>query len=342
MRTWIGGLGLTVLALAASPRGAGAADAPAEKPAVDTKVLLDRLKSRATEWMNARKSLVVQCWNCEGTGSVRQLSGGRVVRSTCSGCKGAGKRYSKELGRKVLYEMRSPAWRARPTAQDEAGQNFASWKLSDSALVAPTTWRWDHAELVDDTHGLVFAFEGEDPTAKSSRWILVTDAGRSSSWYLWTEEPDGAWPEPGTLADTKFGPIPKLRSLALEAAIEKVTAANRPAEKGESERVLRLVLAPPEKAPPEASSTDVVRRDAIAYVRGIWGAMPTDYATIQMTFMATWQDRFGEREQRPAWQVSMDWVTFSRIRWENLTDEQAFALFVVKQEKHDGWRIVRR
>lgn len=341
MRTWIGGLGLLVLVLAGAPRGAAAADAPPEKAAAE-KVLLDRLKARAAEWLNARKALVVQCWNCEGTGSVRQFSGGRIVTSQCSGCKGAGKRYSKELGRKILYEMRSPTWRARPNSQDEAGSNFASWKLSDSALVAPKTWKWDRAELVDETHGLAFALEGDDPTPKSSRWILVTDAGRSSTWYLWTEASDGPWPDVVPLTPAAYSPIPKLRGIALDAAIEKIAAVNRPTAKGEDGRRLGLVLEPPEKAPPAASSREVVERDSIAYVRGIWAAMPSDYGSIQMTFMATWQDKFGERERRPAWQVSMDWTTFDKIRWENLTEAQAFALFTVKEERHTGWRIVGR
>lgn len=329
------GIGALVVLALISPMSARAEDAPPPAPAPKPaeRLLIERLKDRALEWMNARRQMLITCPTCDGYGATRW-------QRPCGSCGGSGRKYAKDSGRKVFHDMRSPAWRARASAKDEAGQEFGALKIGDAATVSPKSWRWVSGELVDDTHGLSVIVEGSGTAVTTRRWVLATENGRAT-WFLWTEVADGPWPA-GRAAPEEPAPepLPKPLELELTAALHKTPATYRPRRMEQAAGVLVLTLAPPDG--PKRPTDATIVTDAIAYARAVLGGFPSQWTAVRLRFLARFQDRFGERSDLPVWRAGMDAETYRKVRWENLTETQAWDLFDRAPEQHDGWTLIGR
>lgn len=349
MRRRVGSVALVVALACVGQAGSSAEDAtsPAQPSAEEAKALT-ALKRRVGEWMAARRGLLDECPNCNGSGRITSVVGPRAVARTCGRCEGAGKAFSKVLGRKLLYDLRSPAWRLRPNAQAEADAEFKALRIADGARLCPKSWTWERGELVDADHAIAYVFEGADSVARPSQWILATDPRtKAATWFLWMEVADGRWPDPTTgpagnpAAPPAGEPIPQLQDILVEGALRKAPLQFTVTKREHAATVLRLALALPD-VPPASRIDGMVVTDAIAVVRAVWPALKSDWTDVRLTFDAPHQDRFGERKPLTLWTVSMAYATFERIHWDNLSDGDAFALFQATREEHEGWTPVTR
>lgn len=320
VRAWSRIAGAVVL-LVASGAFAGdpvapapAAAAPLTKEQTDS---LARLKVRVAEWMSTRGRLV-------------HIEGG--VRS-----------FDGNVGRKVLYEMRSPTWRKRDTSRDEATAEFRTWRLADAWKIAPRKFKYTRGELVDARHALAFVIEGLDNVARTSRWVLDAEDGKKPDWFLWMEAGDGPWPTSNQAPaaapnEGDCDEVPEIQGLAIDALLEKSGMKAKVDGKSRCGRTLVIALTYREDA---TGVESLVEGDAIAAFRAVFGSQAQEWDRIRLEFQGMWQDRFGEREQSVWWTVGLDSETFAKIRWANLTPAQAFALFDSKRESaREGWALV--
>lgn len=319
--------------------GVAAAQDALKPPIVDEgpseKDLLAKLKSRVTDWGNTRASLVTTCGVCSGSGRTDYFAGARIIPRTCSKCGGDGKSYSVNGGRKLLYEMRSPTWRKRPSAKDEAGAAFKQWKISEAAAVAPRSWRLDRLELVTKRHAIAWTFAGSDSTSSALFWIWD-----ENQWWIWTEVADGPWPtapEAGPDAVKESESLGKLEGIVVMSAVEKALAVAKLASKGKIGTTLILTL---DYGEADREVLGQAATDAMALTRSIYAAMPTEWTEVRMVFTGLWQDRFGARERGPFATTSIAAETFRKIRWENLSAAQAFELYQTRVERREGWELL--
>src|SRR5262249_10964414 len=121
-------------------------------------------------------------------------------------CKGARVIYSKETAKQVLWDFRSPRWRARDTALTDWEAEFAAWEVTDWRKVAPKTWKLDRVDLLDDAHGVAVALEGKQAVPRESKGIRATEPPtKPAEWSHYEECADGPWPDSGAGA---AGPHP--------------------------------------------------------------------------------------------------------------------------------------
>jgi hypothetical protein len=311
---------------------------PAPAGPLDEKALLERLKPRITAWATTRAALLTTCGVCTGTGSTSYLAGGRVVARTCSKCAGAGRTYSVAAGRKLLFDMRSPSFRTRPTAKDEAGAEFKTWTLENAKLICPSRWRLDRVDLVTPRHALVWTYDGDATASTPTHWVF--DAG---IWWLWTEVADGKWPatheEATAVAAESIEPLPQLQAIAVESALDKAALTAKPGGRGHRGRLLVVTLAYGES---DRGVLSLSGGDSIAATRALFRAMPDDWDAIRLEFTGIWQDRFGERSTARFAAVTITAETFKKIRWENLTLDQAWALYSYAEDQRQGLTLVNR
>lgn len=340
-----------------APPGAPAPPAPPKTTPAE-RALIAKLKTRATEWFTARKGLVLRCPTCDGSGSTSYLAGGRAVRRPCGSCGGDGKKLSTVQGRKVFYDLRTPQWRLRETAQQEADAEYRA----QAAKLRVASWRIDRAELVGEKHGIVYTYEGKDSVARPTRWVLASEGTKPLQWFVWMAVSDEPWPgdvadAPGAQGPAPMGSdagdgvlpvgeptledLPELQGILLDGLLERTATTYRTKERKKAGRtlVLRLEM---RDVPVERVMRQTVRTDSITFVRAIFPAMPADWDAIHLVYTTLWQDRFGERKRMPFANVSLTAETFGRMRWGNLTEDAAWELFSTKEEAFDGWSILVR
>lgn len=324
---------------------AAALDAPPTKPAAaptaEQRALADKLRTRVTEWCNARKQLSqAVCDTCRGWGQVQEKMGRIVTCPTCDGRKVAIRRAA---FRKVAYEMKSPAWRSQDRARELAGEAYDAANRSSTASGFLRSFRIDRVELVGAEHGIAWVFEGTDTVARESRWVLsIEPSTKTAAWFIYDASVDGPWPPdapPPSAEETPPEPLPQLLDILVQSAMKGFSGAHTPDSRARVGR--RLVLRLRHAGPPDARVLRAeVRDDAIALFRMLFERMKSDWDAIQLEFTALWQDRFGAREWRPVWVVSLDADTYRRIHFQNLDADATFALFDAAPKSHDGWKLL--
>lgn len=181
------------LALVATA-GAAAGEPPAAKDPPAT------LRARVDEFERAARSLVAVCKSCGGGGlRYRFTSRGEAMTSPCSDCGELGGTVSESAARSLFFDLRTPAWRARPSSEDDALDLFLALRPKDEESLAWTKWRFGEIELIDDDHAVARTktFISEKPVRrpKDQAWVRLEGvAGGAPSWFLWSPATDGPWP----------------------------------------------------------------------------------------------------------------------------------------------------
>lgn len=339
-------IAVALLLLAPTARAGGPAATPPAPPAqtAEQKAAIARIRTRVGEWATARAGLVIECFACMGRGYHVAIIGGSTVRTECSRCAGAAKTLSPDVGRKLLYDMRTPAWRLRETSRDDAGNEFKSWRLADGWKLGPKAWRIAFVDLIDPAHAVVGVVDGKDSVARDWRWVLAADPmTKRTDWYLWTEGADGPWPEraagvPPAAPGVGAPPAPPLQRDAINAAIEKVGPTASVVSAGVEGGALFVTL---DYALNQKGLDEATQRDSIGIMRALF-AMPDGWTSVRLTYRAWWQDRFGAREAAPVWVVSLDGPTARKIHWQNLSPGESWALLSSTREDREGWNLLAR
>lgn len=331
--------------------GAFAADAPPStpaspaKPTAEERAQIGKLRLRASQWLNARKELIQRCATCDGSGFVVYFAGGGAKRHQCGACSGTGWKLSDTSGRIVFYDIRSPMWRVRPNARSEANAEY----LANGPSLHLASWRIERIQLAGLAHGTVYVVEGKDSVARATRWVLVAEERKSPQWYLWTDGVDPAWPTESKNPEldipgpdtTQVEPLTEEQSVKVDEAMQGLTTFYCLHDRRRAGRVLILTLDPSD-VPVERTLQAQLESESIAIIRAVVPVLKDDFDLVRLDFLAIWQDRFGERRKFPTWTVSMDSSTFARVRWGNLDQEAAFALFTVSKSAQPGATLVTR
>lgn len=314
------------LLLAALALCAVAAEAD-ESDEASRRAMEQRLKARAETWWRGRDRLVRNCPQCQGVGQVRW--GRRIVQ--CPKCDGRKKIVDADTWRLLFYEMRSPAWRLRDTARDEATRAYKS--ASDGQRPADIDrWKIDRTELVGERHGRVWVLEDRDTTARPQDWILAEEGGKAD-WWLLDPAVDGAFPigsqvssrpEDGVAAspfDLVSTSVPSPEEGAdVAAALAGVNIPWDLAETGASGNTLILALQP-KKGVKGSDARNAVPGSAVAAVRALL-AGPSRWKGVLLHFRTPFRDRLGRVEALPYFSGYLDRETFGQVVWANLSEEE--------------------
>jgi hypothetical protein len=330
--------------LGAAARAEDAPKVPPPAPKDDAAATQARLRrqellSRANQWHNVRKDLIVVCASCNGRGIVR---GGR----DCSHCRG-GRRLSEEAFRKAYYEWMSPEWRARPTSKDEVEARYK--EISAGKATAPVLKEFridkEKAELVGECHGRVPVYEGDDTVPRDTQWVWsVEPATKKATWFVYGGEVDGEFgvsctkaPSPGT-APPRREPLAPLLGEELKAIVEKAKPYHvlKSAEREGTTLLMTLEYSLPQVSI-EGMDSAVVD-DSIQLTRVIFGGQK-EWENVRYEFVNEWKDDFGHLEKKPRVAVAMTRGRFEKIVWAELTNEEVFRLFEVKPIVHSGFRL---
>src|SRR5262245_6550694 len=328
-----------------SPAASPAASPPAARPlSPEDKRLLDDLKLRVSEWGEARREWIIPCPNCNGTGKIQRMTGRRLVSFPCSKCDGKGRTPSERLGKKLYYDLMSPAWRKRTDAVADGERLRAAEGAAALERKGTRSWRIDRIDLVDSTHGTAWLYLDGASASTPLRWIRASDSDpKAARWYLYSESVDGAWPD-GKAPEPEPGdppePLPKLQKIVLDSLLEKTVPRQPLSSAGRCGNT--LVVAFDHRDMPTA---DELRawpvNDSTAIFRAVFDGMP-EWSEIRLVFRSLFQEKFGNREAKPFCVVSLTRDTYMKIHFEHLAVDEAFALFHVDSPAYDGWRQLTR
>ena len=337
MRRWAVVAGLALL-LSAALR-TDAADAPVPDPA--TRARIAALRARVTEWCETRKLLRKdKCPTCQGFGVVVDMRTKR--QEPCPKCEGRRLVLNAKAFRKIHYDMRSEAWRQRPTSRDEVTEAYrAADAGAERGVLAK--YQVDRVELVGTRFGRGWVIEGTDTVARDSHWVAVPDPKtKKESWYLWSPDTDGAWseetlpPPPPPVPDEAVPLIAPLAAedfAAVRAMLEKCRTPFRLelAQRDGTTTVVSLF----HPAAPDAESLDAwILKGAYPLLRGVFEAVPAD-ERARLVFLAKWRDKFGAVTQRAYRTVEAARADFEKIHPENLTPEELLALFRCEDARYE-------
>lgn len=315
---------------------------------------LRSLKSRAGEYLQARKGLVKRCQTCNGSGRRYKITpgtGGTKHRTVdCGTCNGHGSLLSLKHYMKLEYHLKSPAFRMKPRAfrQVESRYKNATRSAPPPRIMRTAT---KGAVLHGDDHGITLVRENAEKEYRPLLWIWAVEPGKKTGgWYLYDESVDGPWPDAADLVETEmeeetesFGtcggePLEADEILQLEKALKPIALTFAVTEEARKDDVLMLLLEPGTGA--SKNLRDAVTSDSIALVRALWGAFP-QLDAIHLHYVATFKDRFGNLEKKPYVFAQMDGVTFKKINWTTLEEAEVFRLFQADWKHHSGWKVYR-
>jgi len=338
MGTWRWNVGLALAVVAGVATAGGRGDAVATAGPTDAaavaKARTASLTARLREWCEARKRLVrVDCPKCRGWGRVEDRSG-RIA--TCPRCDGAKLMLGTDAYRKVHYDFKSPAFRGRDGATDEAN---AAYTAANGAGRAPgflNAYRIDRLELVGVNGGSAWVFEGTDSVSRESRWLWLPEATtKKPQWFVYSLETDGDWPPPDPAPPIPEGPLPKREPITadeLKLLRQGVADAHLPhhVESGRREDG-QVVVAAFDGAAADAGALDAgIDRAVFALTREAFAALP-DAKAVRVEFLARWRDRFGSVTKRPYRTSSIARGHFERIVPGRLAPAELLALFDLRE-----------
>jgi hypothetical protein len=297
--------------------------APAPSP--DVVARTNALKTRATEWLTARTKLRRElCYKCRGFGVV--VDNATRQRVSCPTCMGNKTLIPKDPYRIVNYEMRSVAWRRRPTAQDEANEGWKVVRLQATAPGYLVKYRFDRVELLGAAGGRVWVFEGTDSVSRESNWIVVGDPTKSASWSLHSPLTDGPWPPVGTVeAGAPETPLAPEAYDALRAKLGLADVRHGVVAAAMADSVLVLRVSCP-KARSTADLDAAVAADVRSLVEKSMEAVPSA-SSVRIVFMARWRDDLGSVEQAPYKIAQIARDKFEKIHFERLEGDEKLLPF---------------
>ncbi len=161
------------------------------------KRLRGKLRSRAAGWWRHRKRMVMVCPQCKGRGSVPWRRGRQRTMVKCPKCEGNKIFVDKDPYRHCFYDMRSPAFRLQPGIQDRVTKEFVAARDGHPFPARLLRYATKDIDIIDATHGIVHVERNKEGIARPQRWVWAEEGGKSPTWYLWDEEADGPWPDPG-------------------------------------------------------------------------------------------------------------------------------------------------
>lgn len=301
------------------------------------------LESRARQYANARAALRAVCGQCGGKGAYPEIRG-RVQRIVqCGVCDRKGWVIHRQNFRTVHYEMKSPAFRLLPTAQDKVE---AAYKAARASAEPPKNFRSSKvADLVlaDATHGVTrITFDGQ--LEESVRWVLA-----EKKWWVWDAAADGAWPDPPPAADkgpaafAAGSPLLPAEDALVFNAVSGITGRRHDlatATQRDNALILVFDVRPPVGAGVRLS--DLAVEDFRLLAKAIWVNPQATWGEIRWTMRAKYRDKFGAVEMQPYLRARITREDFGRIQWENLAPTEALALFAPETPTNDGWTIWRQ
>ncbi|MHC4789442.1 MAG: DnaJ-like cysteine-rich domain-containing protein [Planctomycetota bacterium] len=294
-----------------------------------------RLKSRATEWLSARRKLVGTCPRCTGRGFVYEtvFQGGKShrVRATCPRCRGRQQVASSKRYRQLFYEMRTPAYRLQPGVKEQLEREYRKADEGNPWPERLVAFMIRKVELADDTHGIVWFTADKDKTWRPMYWIWAKERNRSPKWFVHDEVADGAWP----VAKTKepVSPLSTEDRARLAETIKSLKLAFDPVELHLEGKTLVIHLRPVE---PKAKVEERIGTDAVRLARAVLG-LPGEWSGLRSEWHLQWRNKLGHVEWRPAWSGYMARDKLAKIAWENLSPKERVELLEWQRFEHEGW-----
>lgn len=320
----------------------------------------ETLKTRVKAWCAVREDVVYKCSNCGGSGKLRRRQGWTTVQVDCPRCV-RGAKVNAEKARVAYFDAHTPAWRAEK-ANVGTTQAWLDSLATEPARALLRKWSLESVEMVGLTHGIAKVKETretEQIAPVEYRWVQQADPKtKAPTWYLWTES-DGDW---GVDPQKPDGPVlPSTDEPAMDGGRKDPEPAAPPAAKGpiplppEEARTLEQALAVAGVAPTLASAatesgTLVVRLKVAgvtaqnqldeAIARSVIPAFRTIFRSrescsrVTVVFLARYRDRLGAVDFHPYedWHVARD--LFEKIKFDNLSREEALDLFDREQHSH--------
>jgi len=153
-------IALALVGAGAGARPVGAGAEPPPDPRANA------LRVRVAEWYEARKGLIREkCPKCAGFGGGSTTN---KVWVNCPRCEGRKTVLATRPYRKVFFDMRSPAFRAREKAQEEVTAAYTRIDRADATPVQLlSTFRIDRVEI-DGAGGTAYVFENVATVARES------------------------------------------------------------------------------------------------------------------------------------------------------------------------------
>ncbi len=323
-------------------------DPPADpKPDPAAKARATALSARYQEYARLLEAgVLIRCPTCNGKGytNAEKFQGRRVVpiRLPCSYCKETGKKVSKEPFEKIFWKFRSPLWRARPdnrASVDAARDAIQDGTATPPAKVPPRVVRVD---LVGDAHGVVTARDVDGPVLET-RWLWAKDARTNeTTWWLWSEETDGAWgasSKPAVAAEASR-PLTEREAEEVAKIFASLSTAwkHQPSSAAVEGEVVVLSLALENEVREEEART-LLKRDAISVTRAALKP-PCFWAGVRLVFLGPWRDEFGSVVTKPWMTTEASGDLVSKLVFANLTEDEVMGHFkaaVLQQPGFQAW-----
>jgi hypothetical protein len=259
----------------------------------------------------------------------------------CPTCGGRKTRVHPEHFRALYLEMKTPAFRSRPSVRDDLA---AEYRTAD-AVSRPKTvteFRIVRVDLVDDRHGLLHVSENGEPSASAQRWIRAPERG-TDAWFLHDARTDGPWPgddlpvgPTGVPAFGSTAPLEALQHADLDATAAALGARSfRIAEARRAEKTLVLVLRPREGLGHDAAR-DAAPLEAARLAREILRSLP-DWDAVHSTWRANWRHVSGKVEERPFAVAWIDRRALAGVEWASLPDARKPEVLRWERPSHEGW-----
>lgn len=302
----------------------------------DPVALVKSLRKRADQWWTARQRAAVKCTLCAGSGRV--LYRGSVQQ--CWRCRGGGKLYVKDNWKLLLYDMRSPAFRALPDSRERASEEYLTLDDGRGPRLI-TSYKIHRIQLVDLTHGVAWVIDNKDTVARPYNWIWSKDpTTEKADWWVYEPRIDGDWPQAREVRADKPAALPTAEAAKIADAIKGAGPLISVQTLESLQETLVLSLAPAADLPPGEMTMERFKARAMAQIRltgqVVWGDK-SRFDALRWVFLAPWRDRFGVVQLRPWLTAEIRQSWFKRIVWNNLDQDERAALFEPAWVEHEGW-----
>lgn len=334
--------------LFAAPAGRAIPDDAAAPPATGGAT---QLRQRVRRWMEARQLHVIStCRACGGSGVRHRIdrdARGNVLGThdeTCKPCDGRGSLLDWARARESHWDVKSPSFRGVAGHESAFQAMVRRWLDHPEDEPVLRQYRIGDVTPTGTRFGIVTVFENGESTPRETRWIWVAaDGPKLGAWYLFDDTTDGAFDATPT---SPAPPSPSAPPAPL-APIAPRPSSSRALDDEQSARVVkalagrsvRAVLHSGERTASglllrlryvglgdESALRQAIAADVIPATQAL---MSEDLAGrgVTLEFLTCYRDRLGEVRLRPYETAAMDAATFAKIHFENLTTEEALALF---------------
>ena len=132
----------------------------------------------------------------------------RIQLVDCPKCDGFKMHVDKDVYRRLFYDMRSPEFRMQEEIRAKVTAEYVKAKEGHPFPVVIKRYKVAKIEVVDATHGIVYVEKNKDSVARPQEWVWSKEPGKSSTWFLYDAQADGAWPSPEDVAPEPPTPEP--------------------------------------------------------------------------------------------------------------------------------------